>query len=255
MKKKFSFLTSFLFLMIASLATANAQEKKMAWTTSSSKASELCKQGVDYFLNIEFAQAYEKFNSALELDPEFTVPLVLMTAITGGELKKGFVARAANSTSDKTPGEQLFASFASDKRDTAAESSVFQKLYAMFPEDNMIGALYVFTRRNPEDQLKSCEAYRKKFAGQAWTNNILGYYYMTEKKDFAMAKKYFDAYIAEYPQGCNPYDSMGEYYFNKKDKENSKKYYEMSLDKYPFNNSAFNKLKEIKESSQKKEGM
>ena len=48
---------------------------------------------------------------------------------------------------------------------------------------------------------------------------------------------------------------MGEYYFNKKDMENSKKYYEMSLDKYPFNNSAFNKLKEIKESSQKKEGM
>ena len=40
----------------------------------------------------------------------------------------------------------------------------------------------------------------------------MAYLILQVKKDTATAKPYFEKYIAMYPDGCNPYDSMGEFY-------------------------------------------
>ncbi len=110
----------------------------------------------------------------------------------------------------------------------------------------MIGLYYVFTRATPADQFTAAQDYLKKFPDAAPVYNILAYLYIQEKKDTATAKTYFDKYVQMHPEGCNSYDSMGEYYFMVGDLDNSEKYYKMSLEKYPFNSSSSDKLKEIK---------
>lgn len=250
MKQKLISLLGILLLSFT-FSSLEAQKKTMTWTSSSEKAVELTSQGVKYFLNIEFARAYEKFNSALELDPDFTVALVLMSNVTNGETRKYYAAKALKSSMNKTEGEKLFASTVQDSITNEKARPIFEKLKNMFPDGNMLAAFYVFTNNNPDDQYKECEAYKLKYPDQAWVNNIMAYYHMQQKKDFVKAKKYFDMYIAAYPDGSNPYDSMGEYYFTKGDMENSEKYYKLALEKYPFNNSSINKLREINDAKKK----
>lgn len=250
MKKIFIALLGFLaFLQFSIPADAQKTETKkntMTWTTTSEKASALCAEGADLFFNIEFAQAYEKMKAALELDPNHTVALVFITNLTRGELQKKYRDRLGKSLTGKTEGEKLFASTAAEGNTPEKNRETFAKLYEMFPDGSMIGANYVFSRATPDEQFKACEEYYKKFPKEAWVLNIMGYYYMQSKNDMAMAKKYFQMYIDAYPDGYNPYDSMGEFYFNNGDIENSTKYYRMSLDKYPFNNSSINKLADIR---------
>lgn len=245
MKKTF---ITFLGIIAFSLftVTADAQKKTMTWTTTSEKASSVCGEGVDHFFNIEFAQAYEKMKAALELDPKHTVALVFMTNLTNGELRKKYMDRLAKSLTGKTEGEKLFASTAMEGNTFEKNKETFDKLYKMFPDGSMIGANYIFTRANPDEQFKACEEYHKKFPKEAWVLNIMAYYYMQQMKDMETAKKYFKKYIDAYPEGSNPYDSMGEFYFNNGDMENSTKNYQLSLQKYPFNNSAINKLADIR---------
>src|SRR6266542_2307871 len=74
-----------------------SQLKTMTWTTKSDAAKTLASEGADYFMNIEFPQAYEKFKKALELDPDFTVALVFMANLTEGDVKKDYAQKAVKS--------------------------------------------------------------------------------------------------------------------------------------------------------------
>ena len=74
---------------------------------------------------------------------------------------------------------------------------------------------------------------------------------MQNKKDNAKAKENFDRYISMYPEGSNPYDSMGEYYLNIGDTANSEKYYRMSLEKYPFTVSSVNAVQKFDDNKKK----
>jgi Tfp pilus assembly protein PilF len=74
---------------------------------------------------------------------------------------------------------------------------------------------------------------------------------MQDKKDMAKAKECFEKYIKLYPNGYNPYDSMGEYYMNNGDMANSKKYYTMAVEKYPFATSSVEALQKINDMAKK----
>jgi tetratricopeptide (TPR) repeat protein len=241
--------------MIALLFTLQvmAQKKTMTWTTKSDKAKELASKGAEHMKNIEFAQAYDFLKDALALDPDFTVPLVLMANITEGETKKAYAEKAVKSAANKTEGEKLFASTVAPGNTRETRRPIWAKLHTMFPDGTMIGLFYVFSLDKPAEQLPVVEDYIKRFPEEACFYNMMGYLYLQEKKDTAMAKTFFEKYIKLYPDGCNPYDSMGEFYFSTGDMANSGKYYNLSLEKYPFNISAIDKLKEIKASKEKKE--
>ncbi len=251
MKKYFLLILTFL-IMPAFYMLVQAQNKTMTWTTKSEEARKLAGQGADHMMNIEFAQAYNYFQASLKLDPNFTIPLVFMTNLTNGEVQKSYAMRALKSTAGKTEGEKLFATLV--EKDATAETrrAIWEKLYKMFPDGGMIGTYYVFTRATPDEQFSAAEEYIKKFPTKPWMYNIIAYYYLNQKKDNVKAKEYFEKYISMYPDGCNPYDSMGEYYFNIGDMENSERYYNMSLEKYPFNISSIDKLKEINDKKPKK---
>jgi len=222
------------------------EQRKMTWSTKSDKAKELASQGADHAMNIELAQAYEDFNAALKLDPDFTVALVFMSSLTSGETKKAYAERAIRSAEKKTAGEKLFASTVAPGNTPESNREVWAKLHDMFPDGTMIGLYYVFTRATPAEQFTVAQDYMKKFPDEAPIYNILAYLYIQEKKDTATAKTYFEKYLQMHPDGCNSYDSMGEYYFMVGDLQNSEKYYKLSLEKYPFNSSSSDKLKEIK---------
>ena len=218
----------------------------MTWTTKSKPAKELALSGANHMMNAEFPQAYSDLSAALRLDPNFTVALVLMTNLTRGESRRAYIERATKSLTNKTAGEKLFVSTILDENQTSRDKKeIWEKLHSMFPDGQMIGDLYVQSRATPEERFAAAQDYIKKFPQQAAMYNTIAYYYMLDKKDNEMAKKNLEKYIALYPEGSNPYDSMGEYYLNTGDTENAKKYYTMALEKYPFNISSINALQKM----------
>ena len=65
------------------------------------------------------------------------------------------------------------------------------------------------------------------------------------KGDMNSASSYFNAYIKEYEDGYNPYDSMGEFWLNKGDTLTAKSYYEKAIEKFPFARNARAVLSQI----------
>jgi tetratricopeptide (TPR) repeat protein len=229
----------------------SSQLKTMTWTTKSTAAKQLAQEGAGYFMNIEFPQAYEKFKAALKLDPDFTVALVFMTNLTEGDVKKEFARRAIKSAANKTEGEKLFASIVKEGTTAETNRDVWAKLHEMFPDGDMIGTYYVVTRATAEERFTAAQNYIDKFPKNAWMYNTIAYYYMQDKKDLAKAKECFEKYIELYPEGYNPYDSMGEYYLNAGDTANAKKYYTMAVEKYPFSNSSVQALQKMNDDAKK----
>jgi Tfp pilus assembly protein PilF len=236
--------------MLILLLTVQGISQKMTWTTKSETAKKLALKGADHFMNAEFERAYDDFSDALELDPDFTVPLVFMANLTRGTAKEAYVQKALKSAESKTAGEKLFASTLSEK-DTTASRNLWAKLHTMFPDGQMLGTIYVQTRPTADERFAAAQEYIKKFPDQPAMYNTIAYYYMLDKKDNAMAKQNLEKYIALYPDGSNPYDSMGEYYLNTGDMANSEKYYKMSLEKYPFTTTSLNALQKIADGKKK----
>jgi Tfp pilus assembly protein PilF len=230
-----------------------AKLKTMTWTSKSPAAKELASSGATRLMNAETALAYQDLLAAVKLDPNFTVALTLLSNVTSGATQKMYAQRAIKSSANKTAGEKLFASLADEKLSQDQRREVWNKLHKMFPDGDMIGDFYVQTRATPEERFAAAQDYIKKFPKNASMYNTLAYYYLNDKKDNAMAKEYFEKYIAMYPEGYNPYDSMGEFYLLTGDMENSKKYYAMSLEKYPFNITSVNALQKMADDKKKAE--
>ncbi|MDQ6756892.1 MAG: hypothetical protein M3004_08145 [Bacteroidota bacterium] len=240
-------------LSISSFSQKKAKEKTMTWTTTSPAAKKLAESGANHLMNAEFALAYQDLMAAVKLDPNFTVPLVFLANLTKGSTQKTFAQRAIKSSKTKTAGEKLFATLTDENGTQESRREIWAKLHTMFPDGGMIGHFYVITRATPDEQFAAAQDYMKKFPDNASMYNNIAYYYLQNKKDNAMAKQYFEKYIAKYPEGYNPYDSMGEFYLLTGDMENAKKYYSMSLEKYPYNNSSLNALEKMAEDKKKME--
>ena len=246
--KKFS---GSVLCFLLSLMTLQGISQKMTWTTKSPEAKELAMSGASHFMNAEFAEAYNDFMGAVKLDPDFTVPLTLLSNLTTGETRKMYAQKAIASSDDKTDGEKLFASLADEKNDRAKRGEIIAKLYSMFPDGKFIGNIYIQTRVTPDESWAAAQEYLKKFPDEPSIYNTMGYYNLQVKKDTAAAKEYFEKYIKMYPDGCNPYDSMGEFYLDNGDMANAEKYYKLAIEKYPFNNSSIDALQKIQAGKKK----
>lgn len=262
MKKVIVYLLSMSLLWNAALQAQNTTpqkkadeksmgQKKMTWTSASDAAKELASEGAKHHMNVEYEQAYDKFLAAIKLDPNFTIPLVFLATMTNGDTKKMYAKRAIESAANKTEGEKLFASIVDEKATRESNRQVWAKLHEMFPDGAMINHYYVVTRATPQETFAAAQDYLKKFPDAAAMNNVVAYYYMNEKKDYDMAKQYFEKYIQLYPEGSNPYDSMGEFYAITGDANNAEKYYTMSLEKYPYSTSSITALKKIDDDKKK----
>lgn len=68
--------------------------------------------------------------------------------------------------------------------------------------------------------------------------NRMGYHYLMEKKNPAMAILVFTYNIHAYPESFNVYDSLGEAYMVDSQNALAEKYYKKSLELNPKNNNA-----------------
>ena len=228
--------------------------KTMTWTTNSKAAKDLAGEGAWHLMNAEFPQAYSSLMAAVKLDPNFTVALVLLNNLTIGETQKAYAKRAQKSAANKTAGEKLFVTLTDAKKTLDERRDIWAKLYKMFPDGAMIGNFYVQTRATADERFSAAQDYIKKFPKEGAMYNTIAYYYMQDKKDNDMAKQNFEKYISLYPEGSNPYDSMGEFYLNTGDTANARKYYNISLEKYPFSNSSVNAIQKMDDDKKKTEG-
>lgn len=244
-----------LLITVPAIAQKKSALKTMTWTTPSKAAHDLAENGADHLMNAEFPQAYSDLVAAVKLDPNFTVALVFLSNLTTGATQKMYGERARKSAANKTSGEKLLASLTDDKKTQDERREIWTKLHTMFPDGGMIGHYYAITRATPEERFTAAQDYIKKFPTNPAMYNTIAYYYMQNKKDNDMAKQNFEKYISLYPNGSNPYDSMGEFYLNTGDTANARKYYNMSLEKYPFSNSSINaiqKMDDEKKNAEKK---
>jgi tetratricopeptide (TPR) repeat protein len=219
--------------------------QQMTWTTKSDAARDLALSGAHHLMNAEFAQSYDDFSQAVKLDPDFTVALTFMTGLSYGESKTAYRAKVQSSLEGKTEGEKLFASTVDPANNRKDNSETWAKLHAMFPDGSVIGYVYVMSRLTPEEQMNAAEEYMKNFPDEPAIYNYMAYTNLQVKKDTAAAKEFFEKYLALYPEGCNSYDSMGEFYLDTGDTANAKKYYGLALEKYPFNMSSIEALQKI----------
>lgn len=249
MKKFTSCLVSMLILFFIS---TQAFSQKMTWTSTSDPAKDLALKGAHHMMNAEFELAYQDLSEAINLDPNFTVALVLISNLSRGASQKAFAQRAIASASNKTEGEKLYASLADPNSTPASRRDIAAKLHNMFPDGSMLANLYVVTRATPEERFTAAQDFIKKFPDEPAMYNTIAYYYMQDKKDNNMAKQNLEKYLSMYPDGPNPYDSMGEFYLNMGDTANAKKYYSLALEKYPFYNSSINALEKMAKPMDKK---
>ena len=112
---------------------------------------------------------------------------------------------------------------------------------------------FAITRATPEERFAAAKAYNEQYPEEPAMYNMLGYYYMLDKKDNVKAKECFEKYIQLYPEGANPYDSMGEFYMTTGDQANAEKYYTMALEKYPFMVSSVQAIEKIAAEKKKTE--
>jgi Tfp pilus assembly protein PilF len=228
-------------------------KKVLPVTTKSSVARDLANKGTIYFQNIDMEQAYGYFADAVKADPNFTYAQVFMSFLTRGEVSKKFAQQAINSAKNKSEGEKLFASLA-DKNNKAEDyRTIWTKLHTIYPESDLVAGFYVFNLATPEERFAAAQDYVKRFPNNGVIYNMLGYYYMNDKKDMENAKKSFEKYIAMCPKYANPYDSMGEFYLNNGDTENAEKYYTKALEINPFFISSVNAIDKINADKKAKE--
>ncbi|MEO5650719.1 MAG: hypothetical protein ABIR03_12450 [Ginsengibacter sp.] len=244
-------MTGILCMLILLLFTTHGFSQRMTWTTKSNTAKDLAMKGASHFMNAEFEQAYMNFSEAVKLDPNFTVALVFMANLAKGESSKEYGRKALQSAANKTKGEKLFASLPTEGNTPENRRDIFEKLHTMFPDGYLLATFYVNSRNTSEERFAAAQETIAKFPDQPSMYNTIAYYYMLDRKDLDMAKQNLEKYLSMYPEGCNPYDSMGEYYLNAGDTANAEKYYKLALEKYPFFNSSINALQKIEDAKKK----
>jgi eukaryotic-like serine/threonine-protein kinase len=192
-------------------------------TTNSMEAYSAFLKGRDAFDKWYYADARRLLEKAIELDSEFAMAYIYLAQ---AHLGLNDVAGAANAFEKfnkfgkKLAGKEalyaegLVANYV--ERDTEKYFRLLQRIAAEYPKEKRahyyLGEYYQAKRMFDEAIMEFNKALEldPKF-GPAL--NWLAYSYIY-KKDFDRALGYFQKYAAISPGDANPYDSMGELYFN-----------------------------------------
>ena len=228
--------------------------KYIQWRSENESADALVLKGIFLYMNVESEMAYTYFKSSLEFDSTlFGSHVMLAWMSPQSEVKEMHQKKARELVKGKNENSNLLVSFfdvSSDDDLIAKRHKIWSKMYEIEPDGRFIHYYYAITKPTLEDRISELEVLLEKqkndsnFLGVGHILNRLGYFnYDLGNK--AIAKNYFDQYIKAYPDGYNPYDSMGDYYSNEKEYENALSYYQKSLDRYPANRSSINKIREI----------
>ena len=277
---KNTFLTLFIAFIIS--CTQNTNTDNATWSFDSSTgnyiewqsenvfANEMTNAAFGHMYNIEYEKAVTFFEKALLYDPSLFGPHVVLAGLApdGSEKQKMHMNKARENVVDKNETSKLFVSLLDLPRKSrfwpllgSGTHEKWAEMREMEPKGKLIHFYYAFTIPGLENKLNEMESLLSELRdGEGESEslsvtgdhsymiapiiNVLGYFYYG-KDDKEKAKSLFEEYIKLYPQGYNPYDSMGEFFYNEKDMDQSKLFYEKAVENFFGANSAIEKLKEI----------
>ena len=232
--------------------------KYIEWRGGNEMADAMVLKAMFYYMNIEREMAYTYYKGSLEFDSTlFGSHVMLAWMSPAGEIRKMHQDKARELVKDNNENSKLLVSFfdidlpAGEER-RAKRHEIWSKMYEIEPDGRFIHFYYALSKRTPEERISELEVLLQK---QKNDKHFLGYGHIINRLGYlnyglgntAKAKNYFDEYITVYSDGYNPYDSMGDYYFNEKDYDKSLSFYKKSLERYPGNVTSINKVKEISE--------
>ena len=230
--------------------------KYIQWSGENEVANAMVGKGIFHFLNIEREKAYSFFAGSLEVDSTLFASHVVLAWLTpNGEADEMHKSKARELVKGKNENSNLMVSLLdinlpAGKERRAKRHEIWSKMHEIEPDGRFIHYYYAITKPTSQERIDELEVLldNNKDSGSWYAHilNMLGYLHYGEDEK-ASAKSYFDKYLEAYPEGYNPPDSMGEFYFNEKEYETALKYYENTRDKFPFSVSATNKIKEINE--------
>ncbi len=230
--------------------------KYIQWSGENEVANAMVGKGIFHFLNIEREKAYSFFAGSLEVDSTLFASHVVLAWLTpNGEADEMHKSKARELVKGKNENSNLMVSLLdinlpAGKERRAKRHEIWSKMHEIEPDGRFIHYYYAITKPTSQKRIDELEVLldNNKNSGSWYAHilNMLGYLHYGEDEK-ASAKSYFDKYLEAYPEGYNPPDSMGEFYFNEKEYETALKYYENTRDKFPFSVSATNKIKEINE--------
>ena len=256
----FTLLSVFLIASCAQMTTTEeAPRTGIMWFNDNPEQRDIIISGIRHFENIEFEKAYVYFEKAVELDSTLFAPHVMLASLSrpNSRQQEYHYEKAKALVADKNENSKRFVSLLDKKNENGKrhmlgrgdKTAVWDQMLADAPNGPFIQFYHAWSRTTLEDRIEAMENLleQRKSNGETQNGhllNVLAYSYM-QANDIEKAKATFEDYMVSYPQGYNPYDSMGEFYYMQKDYETAKKYYEAALDIFPAANSAFQKLQEI----------
>ena len=249
--KKILIMITVLFISSCS-QNNNSTSEGIQWVGENQVANNYVGKGIFHWYNAEWAMSYTYFSGALEEDPSLFAPHVVLAWLSSGEKREMHVNKAKELVSEKNENSKLFVSMLdlSGAENRQKRHAIWKEMHERHPNGSFIHYLYANSMQNPNERIEELTSLlEKRKAADGWYShifNLLAYiHYNNGNKE--KAKSYFDEYVKSYPDGYNPHDSMGEYYYMEEDYETSLIHYEKALSKFPRSISAYNKVKEIKE--------
>ena len=250
-------------LVIYSCQQSNIAENSpgtgIMWFNDNSDHTEIIIEGIRHFQNIEYEKAYVCFEKAVQLDSSLFAPHVMLASLSrpNSQQQEYHYKMAKELVQDKNENSKRFVSLLDIKSENGKrnilgrgeKTKIWDEMIQDAPDGPFIQFQHAWSRTTIEERIDALENLLRKRKESGETNNghilnALGYSYM-QSGELDKAKSSFEEYIESYPNGYNPHDSMGEFYFAQKDYENAKIYYNKALDAYPSAISSILKLQEI----------
>ena len=260
------FFTLLLGVLLLSCNEPNPQNVEesnnyIEWFNGEECHDSMIRSGMNHYHNIEWERAYVYFEKAIALDSTSFAAHVMLASMSraNSEKQELHYSMAKKYVADKNENSKRFVSFLDFKSDsgnrsingaTAERNKLWNEMHETEPRGPFIQFGMATTAPDLKDRINALEElqeeWQKRGISHAPVVNYLGYlYYQAGEKEKSKAS--FESYLALYPEGYNPYDSMAEYYMYEKNYEQAKKYYEKVLDVFPLSNSANIALKVIEE--------
>jgi len=249
-------LTIFLLLFVSVAVFAQkVNYADLPVTTESPRALQLYNEGVEALEMVQMKEAEENFTKAIELDPNFMMPHVMLALRAlynrnAGEFKM-HSDKAINVTATLTDSEKLIQQamkkLADDPR---ADVTLYAKdVVDQNPNSIMAHEFLANFQQIAGDIKGAISTYEKILSLNDKAEpvyNSLGYLYMADNQ-MDKAKDAFEKYMKAFPDNANVYDSMGDYYAKmqeyKKAHDSYAKAYDMDSTNFSISHEKAEKIK------------
>lgn len=240
------------FFLVPLMLSAQAQEVDyIQWMGGNGFANDLVRRGRNHVQNVEFGKAITFMQAAVEMNPDLFAPHVILSMFSEGDQKAIHKAKAQELVKGKNEASRLFVTLLDTedgKSGDTKRAEIWAELHKLVPDGRFIHFYYGQTQENPEDKIRELEKLmaknEKDKRATGHIHNILGYIHQGQG-NADKAKMHFDTYLELYPEGYNPYDSMGEYYLLSGDLEKAKANYQKAVEKYAGASNAREQIEKI----------